>query len=49
MCFSDLRSLVRALRVSPTPCALGVHLELAVQRAEFNVLAREADEPESSL
>jgi hypothetical protein len=38
-----------AFRVSPSPCALGVHLEPAVQRAEFNVLAREAVEPESSL
>ena len=51
MCFSDLCSLVRAFRVSPIPCALGVHLEPAVQRAEFKVLTREADEPsaESSL
>ena len=51
MRFSDLCSLVRAFRVSPIPCALGVHLEPAVQRAEFKVLTRKTDEScvESSL
>jgi hypothetical protein len=44
MRFSDLCSLVRALRVSPIPCALGVHLEPVVQSAEFKVLTRETDE-----
>jgi hypothetical protein len=51
MCSFDLCSLVKVFQVSPIPCALGVHLEPAVQRAEFKVLTRKADEPsvESSL
>jgi hypothetical protein len=51
MCSFDLCSLVKVFQVSPTPCALGVHLEPAIQSAELKVLTREADEScvESSL